>query len=400
MTMWHIYGSQTASPMNEMVEQFNSTVGEEQGIRINVTSVSNSTAIHDALVAAAKGEPGAGELPDLFVCYPKTAIAMGADLFLDWNDYFDQTERQQYINTFLVEGEIDSRQVVFPIAKSAEMLYINTTIFDRFAADSGITYDDLATYEGFLEAAKQYHAWSGGKSFFQYDAWFNYAMVNTISLGGSFFTGEAINSSDPALQRVWAALSEAASLGAVYLNDGYATTAMMTGEIVCGIESTASILYYKDTVTYPDNVSEPLALRMLPVPVFEGATPTVIQRGVGLCALRGDARKEYAAAKFCKWITETQNNLHFVTATGYVPVKNEAFETLFADTLSYQDESYQSLYTAIATMQKDYAFYTPPLFDSYGTMEKNFDEALKMVLRQAAGQTPAETLDALLQKMQ
>ena len=89
MTMWHVYGSQTESPMNEMVEQFNSTVGEEQGIRINVTSASNSTAIHDALVAAAKGEPGAGELPDLFVCYPKTAIAMGADLLLDWNDYFD-----------------------------------------------------------------------------------------------------------------------------------------------------------------------------------------------------------------------------------------------------------------------------------------------------------------------
>ena len=64
LTFWHVYGSQADSPMNELVDRFNATVGRERGVLVNVTSVSNSSAIHDALVAAAHGEPGAGELPD------------------------------------------------------------------------------------------------------------------------------------------------------------------------------------------------------------------------------------------------------------------------------------------------------------------------------------------------
>ena len=58
LTMWHVYGAQTESPMNDLVERFNRTEGKERGIVIEVTSVSNSTAIHSALVSAARLLPG------------------------------------------------------------------------------------------------------------------------------------------------------------------------------------------------------------------------------------------------------------------------------------------------------------------------------------------------------
>jgi len=45
LTMWHVFGSQTESPMNDMVEEFNHTAGKEKGITINITSVSNSSDI-------------------------------------------------------------------------------------------------------------------------------------------------------------------------------------------------------------------------------------------------------------------------------------------------------------------------------------------------------------------
>lgn len=41
---------------------------------------------------------------------------------------------------------------------------------------------------------------------------------------------------------------------------------MMTGETFAGISSSAAILYYNDTVTYPDNTSEPMNLKVLPLP--------------------------------------------------------------------------------------------------------------------------------------
>ena len=55
------------SPMNALVDEFNRTVGQEQGIRVRVDSVSNSGIIHESVLAADYKDPGAPELPDLFV---------------------------------------------------------------------------------------------------------------------------------------------------------------------------------------------------------------------------------------------------------------------------------------------------------------------------------------------
>ena len=116
--MWHVYGNQTDSPMNDLVDDFNKSTGKDKGITIQVTSLVNSDYIHTALVAAAHNEPGAGKLPDLFVCYPKTAIAMGTDILLDWNGMFSEQEKSEYHPDFLEEGIIDGKLIVFPMAKS------------------------------------------------------------------------------------------------------------------------------------------------------------------------------------------------------------------------------------------------------------------------------------------
>ena len=47
ITVWHVYGGQTDSPLNDLIEQFNQTVGKEQRINVQVTSVSNTNTIHE-----------------------------------------------------------------------------------------------------------------------------------------------------------------------------------------------------------------------------------------------------------------------------------------------------------------------------------------------------------------
>ncbi|MFY9295867.1 MAG: hypothetical protein WAO42_04220, partial [Caldicoprobacterales bacterium] len=42
---------------------------------------------------------------------------------------------------------------VFPTAKSTEVLFVNTTIFDRFAKDTGARLKDLETFEGIMKTA-------------------------------------------------------------------------------------------------------------------------------------------------------------------------------------------------------------------------------------------------------
>ena len=124
--------------MNRLVERFNLTEGKEKGIIVNVTSLSNTVAIHFPLVAAAKGEPGAGVLPDIFVTYPKTVLTIGADKFADWNDHVPADVRKDLVPAFLEEGMVDGRQVMFPVAKSSRALFVNATIFDRFSAETGL----------------------------------------------------------------------------------------------------------------------------------------------------------------------------------------------------------------------------------------------------------------------
>jgi len=380
LTMWHVFGSQTDSPMNGMVDEFNRTVGKDKGVIINVTSVSNSTDIHTALLAAARGEAGAGSLPDLFFCYPETARFIGADRIVDWNDLFTTSELALYVPAFLEEGTVDGKLLVFPVAKSSEALFINATIFDRFSADTGVTYDSLATWDGLLDAAAKYHTWSGGKSFLKLDSLINYFQVNTTALGGHAFTGDKLNFGDPVFEALWQAFAGAAISGHLYIDENYATACMMTGDIAAAICSTASILYFQDTVTYRDNTTEPLALVALPYPVKRGGTKTVMQQGVGLvAAVKGDAKKEAAALLLTKWITEGETNLRFVTQAGYMPVQTTAFEAI--KDFSFDSSSYRSLYEAMDAMRSEYEFFITPVIEGYNALIRNFNISSSDILK-------------------
>lgn len=59
MTIWHVYGGETESPLNDLIDTFNETVGRAQNIRVQVGSVTNTNTIHEAVLASAYGEPGA-----------------------------------------------------------------------------------------------------------------------------------------------------------------------------------------------------------------------------------------------------------------------------------------------------------------------------------------------------
>ena len=59
----HVYGGQTDSPLNDLIDVFNNTVGVEEGIRVEVAMVSDNKNIHNGIIAAAAGEPGRRSCP-------------------------------------------------------------------------------------------------------------------------------------------------------------------------------------------------------------------------------------------------------------------------------------------------------------------------------------------------
>ena len=93
INIWHVYGAQTDSPLNDFIQIFNETVGKEQGIQVEVSMVSNNKNIHRHILAAANKDPGVSPLPDIFVAYPKTVLALPDEsILVDYRDYFTEEE--------------------------------------------------------------------------------------------------------------------------------------------------------------------------------------------------------------------------------------------------------------------------------------------------------------------
>ena len=388
ITVWHVYGGQTDSPLNDLIEQFNQTVGKEQQINVQVTSVSNTNTIHELVLAAANGEPGASELPDLFISYPKTVMALPDDsILVDYRDYFSQEE----------------------LSASTEIMFINQTIFDRFSQATGVTIEDLDTWEGLYRAAEIYADWTDdqtpdipgdAKSMFVHDYYFNYFQVGAQSLGEDFFRGDVL-AFGPAFQTAWEPLARAALRGGVWLKGGYATESIRTGDSIVSVASSASILYYSDMVTYPDNTSEDITIISRPCPVFENGEKLVMQRGAGFCTVRSTPEREQAAVTFLKWLTEPEHNVEFVTRTGYMPVTREAFENELPKAIEgLESAKYASLYEAYLETQANYKFYVPPQLETYLSLETALEDHVRAQLalgRQDylnAGETGLERISA------
>ena len=405
LSMWHVYGSQTKSPLNTAIDEFNNTVGKENGITVNVVSVTSSSAIDKALASSTNAEPGAEELPDLFTAYPRAAQIVGTDRLLAWDPYFSEAELSMFKQEFLQEGYFDSRLLMLPVAKSTEAFFLNKTLFSDFSAQTGVSMEQLRSFEGLFAAANVYCDWSGGKHFTQINDYYHYAFVGMKAHGGEFIRDGELQLNDPAFEAVWKPLAKTAIYGGICLDDGYAAARWKTVEIISNVGSTADILYQPDQVVYPDNSTQAIETISMPYPVFSEGTAGAVHRGGGLFAIKSsDERKNYAAAVFAKWLTEQENNLNFVTEAGYLPVTDAAFDRLLANPEFVQKENYRQLYKTAGNMIREYSLYSIPVFDKASDVQSHFEESVKLVLKSAHNQyvervANGEAPDAVLNEL-
>lgn len=385
LSMWHNYGGQMKNLMDEMIDEFNRTVGAEKGIIISVTSISGSSTLHDKLVSAAHSDPGAPALPDLAVVYPKTALILAEkELLADLSHRFTGEELSAYVPRFLEEGRLKEGLFVFPIAKSTEVLFVNKSIFDRFAADTGASYDDLSTIEGIVRTADKYYEWTGGKAFYMPDSVFNLALIGMAQLGENFLQDNKLNVSSGGYKKIWDSYFLSAVKGSTAIFDGYSTDLFKTGDVVCSIGSTAGVLFYPSTVTYADNTKENAEYVIMPYPVFEGGRKIALQRGGGMCVVKSTVQKEMAAAVFLKWFTAPEQNLHFTASSGYLPVTEKAFgEAMSREMEGISEENIKKLLGAVMVMQKEYDFFIPPLTEAYDELQKGYETRLKKAAKDA-----------------
>ena len=402
LTFWHVYGEQAGSPMDLLVQEFNRTVGQERGVQVKVTSTSSASRIGGYLKEAQGGGQEVQEMPDLFTCHIVDALELGEDNLVDWNEQFTSDELADFVPGFLDDGTAeDGRLLVFPVSKSTQLLMCNGSGFARFSDATGVCYDDLATWEGFYAAAGKFYDWSG-KPFCALDYPIRAVELCAMERGsGDFYTENGWYDTDNAVfKESWMQFARSLAQGHVVVSDLYSNTQVMTGDVVCGLGSSAAILYYNDTVTYPDNTQEPMNLHVLPMPKTAGADAMMTQAGVGLCAYKTTEQKAEAAALFVRWLTEAERNLDFVAQTGYMPVRSGAFDAISDyDNFPAPAAAYESLYAALKTMREDYVPVSEPRFEGYyGKVSVLYDGLRQLQQELPARAAAGEDIDALAEE--
>ena len=378
LTMWHNYGGDMQATMDYLIDQFNSTVGKEKGIIINVEAISSSSELNKSLSMIMNDDPGAPDMPDIFTGYPKVAIQFQEKgMLADLNNYFTEDELDKYVDAFVEEGRLsDGGLYVFPIAKSTEVLYVNITLFNKFADATGAKKEDLSTFEGIARLSSQYYEWCG-KQFFAADSWFNFFEVGMSQKGDSIFEGEGLSLDGDTFRYIFDTVYTPSVEGGIAVYDGYSSDLSKTGDIVCSTGSSAGILFYGDTITYADGTVEQVEYEILPYPVFENGSKTAIQRGGGLMVAKTDEKKEYAACEFIKWLTDAEQNMKFVDETGYLPVTKNAFENDMASHIeTIENEKVKMMLTSVMSMYDSYTFFSVPTYSALDADSDAFETRL------------------------
>ena len=339
ITIWTYYNGDQLECFNQLVEQFNSTVGKEKNIRVESSSQGSVNDLETSVLAAAEGKVGAEKLPNIVSSYADTAFTLDQmGLAVDLSPYLTEKEKSAYIAGFLEEGDLmnNGELKVFPIAKSTELLYLNVTDFAPFAEATGVTYADLSTVEGLNEAAHKYYDWTDaqtaapndGKALYGRDALTNYLLCGAQELGTTIFDAEngvmTLHFDKPTLRKLWDNYYVPYIKGWCSASGKFRSDDIKTGRLLAYVGSSSSASFFPTQVLTSDTESHGIEMAALPCPSFAGCEPVAAQQGAGMVVIPGTEDEISACVAFLKWFTQPENNIAFAVGSGYLPVTHAA----------------------------------------------------------------------------
>ena len=345
LEIWTYYNGTQKAAFDELVTEFNDTVGAEKGIVVEAYSQGNVNDLITKVEEAAEKKVGAGEIPDIFAAYADTAYKVDKlGLVASIDKYMSKEELASYRDEYLNEGQIgeDGSLKIFPIAKSTELMMLNKTDWDRFAEACGVTLDELKTLEGVTKTARTYYEWTDsltpqpndGKAFFGRDAMANYMIIGSRQLGQENFAVEGnqvtLNLDRDVFKKLWDNYYVPYIRGYFTAQGRFRSDDAKTGDLIALVGSSSGAAYFPKEVAVSDVESYPIESIVAPAPMFEQGEKIAVQQGAGMVVTASDTQHEYASVLFLKWFTEERRNIQFSLASGYLPVKKAAndFETI------------------------------------------------------------------------
>ena len=393
LKIWHYYNGTQQATFDELLEEFNSSVGKDEGIYVEGYSYGSVSDLEKAVTSSLNEEVGADDLPDIFSTYADTASTVQKENKLaDLSKYFSEKERKKYVDSYIQEGYLnqDKKLYLIPVAKSTEVLMINKTDWAPFEEATGTTMDELSTTEGITKAAEKYYKWTDsltpdvpddGKALYGRDSMSNYFVIGMKQMGKDIFSEKdgkvVVNTDKDLLKRLWENYYVPYIKGYFAAYGKFRSDDVKTGDILAYTGSTASAFYFPDEVEKEDS-SYPIECEIKLSPVMEGGKNYHVQQGAGMAVTKSDEKHEYAASVFLKWFTKKEQNLRFVSESSYLPVLKESNNMKSVDKvikdndIKMNGKTYQCLKTVLKNFDNT-KFYTMQNVDHGFSMRKVLD---------------------------
>lgn len=395
VTLWTYYNGTQQQAFEDLVKEFNANRGKSLGVVVSSASQGGVTELTSAVIESAEERVGSAPMPDAFLAYSDTASVIDdLGLVADLSHYLSDDEKSQYVESFLAEGDIngDGGLKLFPVAKSTETIQANLTDWRKFAEATGSQLDDLATIEGITATAQRYYEWTDeqtpdvvgdGHPFFGRDAVANYLITGSKQLGHELLDIKegtcTLNFDRATMETLWDNYYVPMVQGWFSAEGKFRSDAVKTGNLICYLGSSSSVVYFPKMVTIDDQTSYPIELVALAAPTFENGTPCAPQQGAGFAVTKSSEKKEVACVEFLKWLTDKEQGTSFSINAGYVPVKKDALvlDNLQSASQSMEGISENYLANLPATLETiENGVYATPPFKGGVQVRTVLDQAL------------------------
>ena len=391
---WHSISNPVhAGILENLIKEFNDTVGQEKGITVVPTFNGSSSELYSNVIAAIK----AGNAPDVTLALrPYVADYLQTDYVVDLapyisdpdvgiSDYNDIFEGLRNANSnYEKEGTYS-----LPIHSYSEVLYYNVDFFEKNNLTVPTTWDEM------VDTCSKIREITGAPAF----GWDNLAgsFMTLVKQFGGRYTDQNGN--------IYFA-NEDTDVALKVLN-------LWKDNVDCGIWRTAGEdmffsgpfaneqipMYIGDSVeaSYIPDKNPELDWGTAPVPQVSEDTAANLSAGHVIIALNQDGNQDrmYAAYEFIKFMTSHDANLAVAAGnTGYLPIRQSvaedpAYEAYVADGHEYMRAGVE---------QSDRYFYEP-VFTNATTTSSAVNSAVKTMMQEVAdnGMEPEQALANLKQ---
>lgn len=338
---WHYSTGAQKATLDEIIEEFNETIGKKKNIVVKGVSQGNITDLCSELKNTINNLPDAQKKPDLFLAYADMAKEIDEHMeFLNLDRYFKKEQLGEYFDSFLSEGRFDVNRnlKIFPIIKSSEVLFINKTHWSEFASQYSLSYEDLSTWESLAKTAQKYYEYTDaktpklhdGKAMFSRDSLANYMIVESKSLGHSIMEtkthefNEDFRLDIPTIKRLWENFYVPMIKGHYSLRGKFSSDSNQVNDVLMYVSSSTSINFASEYVVLENGQIKIIEIDAIMPPIFAGKARHAVQQGAGVVIVRSDEeQRNLACVEFLNWLLKDENNLKLALSYAYVPVKNK-----------------------------------------------------------------------------